>query len=99
MTALRDELDQYWQTGPIHRVRLLTGADFWTLSSAIGLRAIVTSDGPVGVRGARWNETDYALTLPCPTALAATWNEELGSCLDLMGHGVGRLSKRSRTAR
>lgn len=61
------------------KVRLLTGADFWSLPSepAIGLRAIVTSDGPIGVRGARWDETDYALTLPCPTALAATWDEQL----------------------
>ena len=37
------------------KVRLLTGADLWHChpEPAIGLRAIVLSDGPVGVRGER----------------------------------------------
>ena len=36
------------------KVRLLTGADFWALhaESAIGLRRLVTSDGPAGVTAA-----------------------------------------------
>ena len=35
------------------KVRLLTGADFWTLYGIddIGLRPLVVSDGPVGVPG------------------------------------------------
>jgi beta-glucosidase len=36
-------------------VRLLTGADVWSLHSepAVGLRRLVVSDGPAGVRGER----------------------------------------------
>src|SRR3954465_11966168 len=57
------------------KVRLLTGADFWSLYAepAIGLRRIVMSDGPAGVRGERWDEREPSANVPSPTALAATW--------------------------
>src|SRR4051812_924891 len=60
------------------KVRLLTGADFWALHAepAVGLRRVVTSDGPVGVRGERWDERDASANVPSPTLLAATWDEE-----------------------
>src|SRR5215212_3892541 len=60
------------------KVRLLTGADFWSLHDepAIGLRSIVTSDGPAGVRGRLWDERDPSANVPSPTALAATWDVE-----------------------
>jgi beta-glucosidase len=59
------------------KVRLLTGADFWALHAepAAGLRALVTSDGPAGVRGVRWDEREPSANVPSPTALAATWDE------------------------
>jgi beta-glucosidase len=59
------------------KVRLLTGADFWALhpAPAAGLRRMVTSDGPAGVRGERWDERDPSANVPSPTALAATWDE------------------------
>ena len=58
------------------KVRLLTGADFWSLYAepAIGLRRIVMSDGPAGVRGELWDERDPSANVPSPTALAATWD-------------------------
>jgi beta-glucosidase len=58
------------------KVRLLTGADFWSLypESAAGLRAMVVSDGPAGVRGQTWDERDTSANVPSPTALAATWD-------------------------
>src|SRR4051812_45722604 len=61
------------------KVRLLTGADFWSLPAepAIGLRRIVMSDGPAGVRGERWDEREPSANIPSPTALAATWDLEL----------------------
>jgi len=61
------------------KVRLLTGADFWSLHAepAVGLRTVVVSDGPSGVRGAVWDERDPSLNLPSATALAATWDPEL----------------------
>ncbi|WP_329061299.1 glycoside hydrolase family 3 C-terminal domain-containing protein [Streptomyces sp. NBC_01429] len=61
------------------KVRLLTGADTWRTYAepAAGLRALTFSDGPAGVRGTAWDERDTALVLPSPTALAASWDEEL----------------------
>jgi beta-glucosidase len=59
------------------KVRLLTGADFWSLwpEPAIGLRRLVVSDGPAGVRGERWDERDPSANVPSPTALSASWDE------------------------
>jgi beta-glucosidase len=61
------------------KVRLLTGADDWSLHAEpmVGLRRLVVSDGPAGVRGEHWDERDTATNVPSPTALAATWDEQL----------------------
>ena len=61
------------------RVRLLTGSDAWALygESAVGLRPIIVSDGPAGVRGTRFDPANPSTSLPCPVALAATWSEDL----------------------
>jgi beta-glucosidase len=61
------------------KVRLLTGADNWSLhaESAVGLRPLVFSDGPAGVRGTRYDRDHRSSSLPCPVALAATWDEQL----------------------
>ncbi|HUQ58081.1 glycoside hydrolase family 3 C-terminal domain-containing protein [Lentzea sp.] len=61
------------------KVRLLAGGSVWRGSAepAIGLRALTFSDGPAGVRGPGWDERRTSLALPSPTALAATWDEEL----------------------
>lgn len=61
------------------KVRLLSGQDFWTLPAIpeIGLRSLVMSDGPIGVRGVRWAPDDPSTALPSPTALAATWDPRL----------------------
>ena len=68
------------------KIRLLTGADFWSLHEepAVGLRRLVLSDGPAGVRGEHWDERDTSTSVPSPTALAATWDE-------LLVHELGRL--------
>ncbi|MPY80032.1 MAG: glycosyl hydrolase [Actinophytocola sp.] len=60
------------------KVRMLTGADFWSLhpEPAAGLRRLVVSDGPAGVRGESWDERDPSANVPSPTALAATWDPE-----------------------
>ncbi len=61
------------------KVRLLSGQDMWTLPAVpeIGLRSLVMSDGPIGVRGQEWSAEDPSVALPSPTALAATWDPEL----------------------
>jgi beta-glucosidase len=58
------------------KVRLLTGADFWALHAEpeVGLRRVVLSDGPAGVRGESWDERDSSANVPSGTALAATWD-------------------------
>jgi beta-glucosidase len=58
------------------RIQLLTGADFWALYAQpeVGLRRLVLSDGPAGVRGESWDERDSSANVPCATALAATWD-------------------------
>ncbi len=57
------------------KVRLLTGADFWGLHpmEEVGLRRLVVSDGPVGVRGESLDERDPSANTPSPTAIAASW--------------------------
>ncbi|WP_040338248.1 glycoside hydrolase family 3 protein [Candidatus Blastococcus massiliensis] len=61
------------------KVRLLTGRDYWTTwrLDTIGLRRILVSDGPSGVRGELWDERDPSLNLPSATALAAAWDPGL----------------------
>jgi beta-glucosidase len=61
------------------KVRLLTGADNWSTCPlpAIGLRPMVMSDGPAGVRGQTMDERHPSASLPCPSALGATWDPGL----------------------
>ncbi|MBO1332896.1 beta-glucosidase [Streptomyces sp. VRA16 Mangrove soil] len=61
------------------KVRLLTGATTWRTAaeSAVGLREMVMSDGPAGVRGEAWDERRTSALLPAATAVAAMWDEEL----------------------
>src|SRR2546421_10380 len=61
------------------KVRLLTGADSWRIPGceALGLRPMVTSDGPSGVRGTTLDESNPSTCLPCPSALGATWDPAL----------------------
>src|SRR5690349_25098085 len=61
------------------KVALLTGADSWRIPGcdALGLRPMVTSDGPSGVRGTTLDESNPSSCLPCPSALGATWDPVL----------------------
>jgi beta-glucosidase len=61
------------------KVRLLTGRDFWTTwpIEKIGLRRILVSDGPSGIRGETWDERDPSLNLPSATALASSWDPDI----------------------
>ena len=61
------------------KVRLLTGAANWRThgAPAIGLRPMIVSDGPSGVRGVTKDERHPSTCLPCPSATGATWDTEL----------------------
>src|SRR6478752_8311267 len=58
------------------KVLLLTGHDFWATwpLDNIGLRRILVSDGPSGVRGETWDERSPSLNLPSATALGSSWD-------------------------
>ncbi|MGW1208317.1 beta-glucosidase [Streptomyces sp. NPDC002499] len=93
-----DEADLARRLGALtleQKVRLLTGADFWSLhpEPAVGLRRLVVSDGPAGVRGELWDERSPSANVPSPTALAATWDEplveQLGGLLAHEARGKG----------
>ncbi|GAA4169540.1 glycoside hydrolase family 3 protein [Gryllotalpicola koreensis] len=61
------------------KVLLLTGRDFWTTwpLERIGLRSLVVSDGPSGVRGGAWDERSPSLNLPSATALSSSWDRDI----------------------
>ncbi|MGO4256412.1 beta-glucosidase [Marmoricola sp. RAF53] len=70
------------------KVRLLSGADFWSLpgDETIGLRSILFSDGPAGVRGEVGDERNPSLNLPSGSALGATWDPDIARRYgDLLG--------------
>jgi beta-glucosidase len=77
------------------KVRLMTGADIWSLHPmrSIGLRRLVTSDGPAGVRGETWDERSPSANVPSPTALAASWDP---ARVERMGTAVGTSSASAR---
>ena len=79
MSSDHDEADLRGRVAGLsteQKIRLLTGADFWALypEPDAGLRRVVLSDGPAGVRGETWDERDTSANIPSPTALAATWD-------------------------
>ena len=75
------------------KVRLLTGRDGWSLHAIpeIGLRSLITSDGPNGVRGTLWDERDPSINVPNATALAAAWDEDLA---ETAGRVIGAEARR-----
>ncbi|MFD6495376.1 glycosyl hydrolase, partial [Streptomyces sp. NPDC060188] len=74
------------------KVRLLTGATTWRTRAepVLGLREMVLSDGPAGVRGQSWDERDPSLLLPSASALGALWDERLVERLGGLLAGVAR---------
>src|SRR5205823_138114 len=79
VAALRSDLEIVTALPTTEKVRLLTGADSWRTHGkpGIGLRPMLTSDGPAGVRGISRDERHPSASLPCPSAVGATWDAEL----------------------
>ncbi len=78
------------------KVRLLTGRTPWRLHPlpGIGLREVVLSDGPVGVRGTGETPGETSILFPSPTTLGATWDDDLAHelgrafAVEARAHGV-----------
>jgi len=90
MTEIEDVIGQLSLE---EKVSLLAGQDFWSLPAIerIGLRSLVMSDGPIGVRGTGWAPDDPSIALPSPTALAAAWDPELA---ETAGRLLGQEARR-----
>ncbi|MFC8002144.1 glycoside hydrolase family 3 C-terminal domain-containing protein [Streptomyces olivaceus] len=80
MGTSEEEIDRLLgKLTPRARALLPGGATTWRTRAepAVGLRELVMSDGPAGVRGEAWDERNTSVLLPSASALAATWDEEL----------------------
>lgn len=65
------------------KVQLLTGRDFWTTwpMEKIGLRRMLVSDGPTGVRGEVWDERQPSMNFPSATAISSSWDPAIADRL------------------
>ena len=65
------------------KVQLLTGRDFWTTwpMEKIGLRRLLVSDGPTGVRGEVWDERQPSMNFPSATAISSSWDPAIADRL------------------
>jgi len=74
------------------KVRLLTGASAWRLhaAAAAGLRPIILSDGPAGVRGTGEADGETSASFPAPSALSATWDVDLAARVGRLFAGEAR---------
>ncbi|MCX2746809.1 glycoside hydrolase family 3 C-terminal domain-containing protein [Arthrobacter sp. MI7-26] len=65
------------------KIQLLTGRDFWTTWPVpkIGLRRMLVSDGPSGVRGEVWDERQPSMNFPSATAISSSWDPAIADRL------------------
>lgn len=65
------------------KVQLLTGRDFWTTwpLEKIGLRRMLVSDGPTGVRGEVWDERHPSMNFPSAAAISSSWDPAIADRL------------------
>jgi beta-glucosidase len=65
------------------KVQLLTGRDFWSTwpIEKIGLRRLVFSDGPSGVRGEVWDERKPSMNFPSAAVISSTWDPAIADRL------------------
>ncbi len=69
------------------KVALATGVDMWHTAAIprLGIPALKLSDGPHGARGERFAEGPTSLSMPCGSAMGATFDvsllEEIGAAL------------------
>lgn len=66
---------------------LLSGKNMWEMLGLprLGIQSLKMTDGPAGVRGAKWTDGSYTTFIPCGISLGATFDrrivERIGSVL------------------
>ncbi|KAK9849600.1 hypothetical protein MYU51_014215 [Penicillium brevicompactum] len=62
---------------------LLAGKNMWeTLDiPRLGIRSLKTTDGPAGVRGAKWTDGSHTTFIPCGISLGATFDPDIVQCI------------------
>ena len=75
---------------------LLSGKNMWETRNLdrLGIQSLKTTDGPAGVRGAKWTDGSYTTYIPCGISLAATFDPNL---VDRIGHVLGAETKSKRS--
>jgi len=77
------------------KTRLTAGADMWSTAAVerLGVPSIEVTDGPSGARGPvlPGQQTDPSLSVPCGSALGATWDPVL---IERVGRVLGREARR-----
>ena len=77
-----------------HKIRLLSGSDFWHTESAPGAERVMVTDGPHGLRKQDGNSDNVGLShsvaatcFPTASALGSTWDRDL---VREVGEALGR---------
>ncbi len=92
-TAIEDVIRKALRELDLHdKVQLLTGAAAFSLhgNEAIGLRPMIFSDGPTGVRGSEFVGGKKVALFPNATLLAQAWDETAAERVGEMLAGEGR---------
>ncbi|GLB05532.1 hypothetical protein AtubIFM57258_000821 [Aspergillus tubingensis] len=61
------------------KCQLLSGKNMWETRDIprLGIPSLKTTDGPAGVRGAKWTDGSHTTFIPCGISLAATFDKDL----------------------
>ncbi|KAG4433803.1 hypothetical protein IFR05_010717 [Cadophora sp. M221] len=78
------------------KCHLLSGKNMWETRNIdrLGIQSLKTTDGPAGVRGAKWTDGSHTTYIPCGISLAATFDPEL---VDRIGRVLGAEAKSKRS--
>lgn len=74
------------------KVKLLAGKNMWETQSIsrLGIKSLKTTDGPAGVRGAKWTGGTRSTYIPCGISLGATFDPDI---IENIGRILGEETK------
>ncbi|KAI9042139.1 uncharacterized protein KD926_006058 [Aspergillus affinis] len=80
MSVSQDKVDAIMaQLSLTEKCLLLSGKNMWETYELpqFGIQSLKTTDGPAGVRGAKWTDGSYTTFIPCGISLGATFDPQL----------------------